>query len=160
MTAIADTAPGQLIRWHYLGDARGRTGVMTVARASYDHWFLNFIHVIAGVLWTGIDLFMGFVIGPIRRKALPARRAIIFRPVPLDAVPDADTLDHHRNHRPGTRQRARPPRCCLAAVRLGRGGARPGGSVTVQGVGLLLPTNLLVCIELRLPIPTLPRSAG
>jgi hypothetical protein len=34
---------------------------MTVAIASHDHWFLNFVHVTRGVLWIGIDLFMGFV---------------------------------------------------------------------------------------------------
>jgi hypothetical protein len=60
MTAIADTDPGQLIRWHYLGYAVLALGVMTLAIASHDHWFLNFVHVICGVLWTGIDLFMGF----------------------------------------------------------------------------------------------------
>ena len=45
--------------------------------------FLNFVHVICGVLWTGIDLFMGFVIGPILRKVgLSVRREIIVRLVP------------------------------------------------------------------------------
>ena len=83
MTAIADTGPGQLIRWHYLGYALVALGVMTMAIASHDHWFLNFVHVICGVLWTGIDLFMGFVIGPIlRRVSLSVRREIIVRLVP------------------------------------------------------------------------------
>jgi hypothetical protein len=83
MTAIADTGPGQLIRWHYLGYAVVALGVMTVAIVSHDHWFLNFVHVICGVLWTGIDLFMGFVIGPILRKVgLSVRREIIVRLVP------------------------------------------------------------------------------
>ena len=46
-------------------------------------WALNFVHVIAGVMWTGIDLFMGFVIGPILRAApFEARRAIITRLTP------------------------------------------------------------------------------
>ena len=58
MTAIADTGPGQLIRWHYLGYAVVALGVMTVAIVSHDHWFLNFVHVICGVLWTGIDLLL------------------------------------------------------------------------------------------------------
>ena len=83
MTAIADTGPGQLIRWHYLGYAVVALGVMTVAIVSHDHWFLNFVHVMCGVLWTGIDLFMGFVIGPILRKVgLSVRREIIVRLVP------------------------------------------------------------------------------
>ena len=83
MTAITDTGSGQLIRWHYLGYAVVALGVMTVAIVSHDHWFLNFVHVICGVLWTGIDLFMGFVIGPILRKVgLSVRREIIVRLVP------------------------------------------------------------------------------
>src|SRR5208282_5696498 len=89
MSTIADTAPapGQLIRWHYLGYAVLALGVMTVAIASHDHWFLNFVHVICGVLWTGIDLFMGFVIGPILRKVdLSVRREIILRLVPRTLV--------------------------------------------------------------------------
>jgi len=57
--------------------------MMTVAIVSHDHWFLNFVHVICGVLWTGIDLFMGFVIGPILCKVgLSVRREIIVRLVP------------------------------------------------------------------------------
>jgi hypothetical protein len=40
---------GQLIRWHYLGNAVLALGVMTFAIASHDHWFLNFVHVICGV---------------------------------------------------------------------------------------------------------------
>ena len=83
MTAISDTAPGPLIRWHYFGYAVLALGVMTVAIASHDHWFLNFVHVICGVLWTGIDLFMGFVIGPILRKVgMSVRREIMIRLVP------------------------------------------------------------------------------
>ncbi len=37
-------------------------------------WALDFIHVASGGLWTGIDLFVGFVIGPILGKMdIPAR---------------------------------------------------------------------------------------
>ncbi len=62
--AIADSAPGQVIRWHYFGYSAFALAVMTAAIMSHDRWFLNFVHVICGVLWTGIDLFMGFVVGP------------------------------------------------------------------------------------------------
>src|SRR5262249_29857667 len=58
-------------------------GVMTAAIVSRDHWFLNFVHVICGVMWTGIDLFMGFVVGPILRAVdVGVRREIILRLVP------------------------------------------------------------------------------
>ena len=135
MTAIADSTPGQLIRWHYLGYAVLAFGVMTVAIASHNHWFLNFVHVICGVLWTGIDLFMGFVIGPIMRKvSLSVRREIIVRLVPrtmglLDVPwPQFGWVA-----------------AALTLVVL----------MTIQGMGYLLPTNLRVCIQLRRPDPDL-----
>jgi hypothetical protein len=37
-------------------------------------WALDFFHVVGGGMWTALDLFMGFVIGPIMRKlSVPAR---------------------------------------------------------------------------------------
>ena len=37
-------------------------------------WALVFAHVVGGGLWTGIDLFVGFVVGPIMGKmSIPAR---------------------------------------------------------------------------------------
>ena len=37
-------------------------------------WGLDFFHVVGGGLWTGIDLFFGFVLGPILgRMSIPAR---------------------------------------------------------------------------------------
>ena len=44
------------------------------AIASNELWALNFFHVVGGGLWTGIDLFVGFVVGPIiGRMSIPAR---------------------------------------------------------------------------------------
>jgi len=40
---------------------------------------LNYVHVMAGVLWTGIDLFMGFVLGPVLRAMTPQQRAEVFK---------------------------------------------------------------------------------
>src|SRR6058998_2805770 len=37
-------------------------------------WALEFFHVAGGGMWTGIDLFVGFVVGPIiGRMSVPAR---------------------------------------------------------------------------------------
>lgn len=37
-------------------------------------WGLDFFHVVGGGMWTALDLFMGFVIGPIMRSlSVPAR---------------------------------------------------------------------------------------
>src|ERR1700688_4870616 len=83
MTAIADSGPGQIVRWHYFGYSALALAVMTGAIVSHERWFLNFVHVICGVMWTGIDLFMGFVMGPIlRRVDLSVRREIVGRPPP------------------------------------------------------------------------------
>jgi hypothetical protein len=42
-------------------------------------WPLDFLHVAGGGMWTGIDLFMGFVIGPIMRRLDPPVRAAVMR---------------------------------------------------------------------------------
>ena len=154
MTAIADTDPGQLIRWHYFGYAVLALAVMTVAIASHDHWFLNFVHVIRGVLWTGIDLFMGFVIGPILRKVgMSVRREIIVRLVPrtLFLMPTLSiitgTTGWFLAEDMGLLDVPWPQfgwvAAALALIVL----------MTIQGIGYLLPTNLRVCIQLRRPDP-------
>ena len=61
MTAIADTAAGPIVRWHYLGYSALALLVMTAAIASHERWFLNFVHVISGVLWIGLLYYFNFV---------------------------------------------------------------------------------------------------
>ena len=47
---------------------------LIVAVATNRLWALDFFHVVGGGLWTGIDLFLGFVIGPIiGTMSIPAR---------------------------------------------------------------------------------------
>ncbi len=117
-------------------------------------WALNFVHVMTGALWTGIDLFMGFVIGPILRAApFEARRAIITRLTPktLFLMPTlsistgtsgwflAQRLDFLNLPYPQFAWVA----AALAIVTI----------LTIQGLGYLLPTNLRVYLELRKPKP-------
>jgi len=40
---------------------------------------LNYVHVMTGVLWTGIDLFMGVVLGPVLGRMEPKDRAAVFK---------------------------------------------------------------------------------
>ncbi len=40
---------------------------------------LNYVHIMFGVLWTGIDLFMGFVLGPVLGGIEPKDRAGVFK---------------------------------------------------------------------------------
>jgi hypothetical protein len=49
-------------------------GGVIAAIATDKLWALDFFHVVGGGLWTGIDLFVGFVVGPIiGRMSIPAR---------------------------------------------------------------------------------------
>jgi len=52
--------------------------VMIVAIARHDIFLLNWIHVLSGALWTGADLFMGFILGPVLRMLdMRTRTALI-----------------------------------------------------------------------------------
>ena len=71
-----ETSEG-LIIWRYLWWALTAIAVMIAAIMAANLWLLNFIHVFSSLLWTGVDLFMGFVLGPIlRRVDLSVRREI------------------------------------------------------------------------------------
>jgi hypothetical protein len=117
-------------------------------------WALNFLHVMAGVLWTGIDLFMGFVIGPILRSLpLATRRAIICRLMPrmLFLMPTlaivTGTTGYFHARQIGFLDVGYPQFYWIAAA------LAIVTVLTVQGLGLLLPTNLLVYLEMRKPQP-------
>jgi hypothetical protein len=78
----AEEQPG-LIRWGYLRYVAAGFAVLAAAILLGNVFFLNFIHVMCGVMWTGIDVFVGFVLGPsLRQVDLPARRALSTRLLP------------------------------------------------------------------------------
>jgi hypothetical protein len=57
--------------------------LLIVAIAVNEKWPLMFLHVVAGAAWTIIDLFLGFVIGPILGKlSIPARVELTTRLMP------------------------------------------------------------------------------
>ena len=154
MTTITAEAPPSVIRWPYLGYALVAVGVMIVAITSHDRWFLNFMHVICGVMWTGIDLFMGFIVGPIlRRIDVTARREVIIRLVPktLFLMPTlaiiTGTTGWYLAKDLGLLDMAWPQYGWVAAA------LTLVTLMTIQGTGYLLPTNLRVCLELRKPNP-------
>ena len=128
--------------------------------ASDIPWALNFLHVMAGVLWTGIDLFMGFVIGPIMRSLpVPARRAMILRLMPrmLFLLPTlaiiTGTAGYFHARQMGFLDVDYPAYwwvfAALAIVAL----------LIVQGFGVLMPANLMVYFEMRKPQPDGARIA-
>ena len=86
------------------GDAPARLSIQIVPRAALPViavivagliitiagnwlWALVFYHVVGGGLWTAIDLFVGFVIGPILgRLSIPARAEFSARFMPMMVV--------------------------------------------------------------------------
>jgi hypothetical protein len=163
MTDTASTLPGDAIppirpaNLIWVGLA---LGVMVAAINSDETWFLNFVHVMAGVLWTGIDLFMGFVIGPIlRRVPLEARRAIVCRLMPrmLFLMPTlavvTGTAGWYLALARGYLDLPYPAfgwvAAALAIITV----------LTIQGTGVLLPINLTVYFELRKAAPDGARIA-
>jgi hypothetical protein len=127
---------------------------MVAAIAIGNLWLPNFVHVISGALWTGIDLFMGFVVGPILRVApFEARRAIISRLTPktLFIMPTLSiatgTSGWFLARQLGLLEVGYPQFWWTAAALV------IVTILTIQGLGYLLPTNLRVYLELRKPKP-------
>ena len=147
--ASAEDAPS-LIRLHYLWYAFAALGVMVAAIVSRNIWFLNWVHVMCGALWTGIDLFLGFVLGPILRNLdISARKHILLRLTPrtLFLLPTlaiiTGTAGWFLASDLGFMTLGWPDIAwvygALALVIV----------MTVLGVGYLLPVNLRVCFELQ-----------
>jgi hypothetical protein len=63
--ALTATTPPLLPLWHqFTWWTLAFPVAMIVAIARHDIFLLNWIHVLSGTLWTGADLFMGFILGP------------------------------------------------------------------------------------------------
>jgi hypothetical protein len=160
MTAAAIVAQATLFRWDYCAWAVVSLVAMTAVIVVDNLWLLNFVHVLSSLLWTGVDLYMGFVLGPIlRRLDLSVRRGIVSRLTPrtLFLMPAVSIIS-------GTTG-------WFLAVHLGYA-ALPWPAfgwvaaalilvtlMTILGLGFLTPVNVWVCVELQKPEPDLRRIA-
>ena len=113
--------------------------------------FLNYVHIMMGALWTGIDLFMGFVLGPVLGGMEPKDRANVFkRLIPrmtfLMPVLAAVTITSgiELAQRLGFSPHTDP--WLLAAMVI-------VVILTVQGFGMLLPNEIRVFRELLTDTP-------
>jgi hypothetical protein len=163
---LADTITGQSVRtaaplraWYLVASAAA-FAVMTAAILSSSLWFLNFVHVMTGALWTGIDLFMGFVVGPVLRSvSFETRRAIIGGLIPrtLILMPTlsivTSTAGWFLALRMGYLDLGYPEFlwviAALAIVTV----------LTLQGLGYLLPTNLRLYFEAQKAQPDAQKIA-
>jgi hypothetical protein len=53
-------------------------GALIYALNSESFTPLNYVHIMAGSLWTGIDLYLGFVLGPVLGRLDPGERVAVF----------------------------------------------------------------------------------
>ncbi len=158
MTTTFIAAPERLIHWDYACFALAAVFVMVAAIAIGDIWFLDFVHVFSSLLWTGIDLFMGFVLGPVlRRASLTVRRDIAQRLTPrtLFLMPTVSIIS-------GTTGWFLAVKLGYTALDWPAYGWVAAALVlvalmTIQGLGFLTPVNVMVCLELRKREPDLKK---
>ncbi len=123
---------------------------LVAAIATNRLWALDFFHVVSGGLWTAIDLFLGFVIGPILgQMSIPARiefskrlmpKMILLMPTLVIATLAAGwQLARHE----GTILSTSPVHGWVVASMI------IVGVMAVIAIGLLEPANLAVLFELR-----------
>jgi len=127
---------------------------LVVSIAGNWTWALDFYHVVGGGLWTGVDLFLGFVIGPtMRRLSIPARIELTTKLMPktLVILPTlvimtlASGFQLARIY--GFLDTSYPRHAWVVASMI------VVAIMAVTALGFLQPANLAVLFELRKPQP-------
>ncbi len=117
-------------------------------------WALDFYHVVGGGLWTGVDLFVGFVVGPIiGRMSIPARVefSVRFMPKMLLLMPTLVTMTLASGwqlaRHLGNLEAGYPHHAWLVASYI------VVGVMALVAIAILEPANLAVLFELKKPQP-------
>ncbi len=117
-------------------------------------WGLDFLHVAGGGMWTAVDLFMGFVIGPIMRSlSIPARIELTKRLMPkmLLIMPTLVTMTLGAGFQlaraNGMLDAAYPRHGWVVASMI------VVAIMAIVALALLQPANIAVLFELRKPQP-------
>jgi hypothetical protein len=150
MTVVAAETSEGLIRWRYLPWALAVLAAMIAVIVAGNIWLLDFVHVFSSLLWTGVDLFMGFVLGPIlRRVDLSVRREIVRRLTPrtLFLMPTVSIVS-------GTTGWFLAVALGYTALDWPAYGWVAAALIlvtlmTIQGLGFLTPVNVYVCLQLQ-----------
>jgi hypothetical protein len=127
---------------------------LIVAIAANKVWPLMFLHVTGGAAWTILDLFLGFVLGPILgRLSIPARVELVTRLMPkmLIILPTIVTValaaGWQLGNKLGDVVSQYPDHGWVVASYI------VVGVMAVVALGLLEPANIAVLIELKKPQP-------
>jgi hypothetical protein len=125
-----------------------------VGIAVNELWPLEFLHVVGGAAWTVIDLFLGFVIGPIMGKlSIPARVEFTTRLMPkmVLIMPTVVTVTLAAGWQLATKlgntQTSYALHGWIVASYI------VVGVMAVIALGLLEPANIAVLVELKKPKP-------
>ena len=123
---------------------------LIISIAYNSRWALDFYHVTGGGLWTAIDLFVGFVVGPIMGKmSVPARIEFSskFMPKMLVIMPTLVTMTlgagFQLARRLGNLSLGAPAHGWLVASFI------VVGVMTLVALGVLEPANIAVLVELK-----------
>lgn len=106
---------------------------------------LNYVHIMTGALWSGIDLFMGFVLGPVLGRMDTKERAVVFKHLMpkmtfLMPVLAGVTVTAGLQLTQRLGWSLVNPRILIAFVIT--------GILTVQGFGIILPNEIRIFREL------------
>ena len=133
-------------------------GALILAIVTANLLLLNYVHVFTSILWTGTDIFMAFLLGPILRNvSLSTRKEVIswLMPKMVFYMPTVasvtTTAGYFLASKMGLITLESPVVYWIITVLI---------IVTVmliQGLGILLPTNIRVYHELRKKEPNMTR---
>lgn len=131
---------------------------VVVAIISANLLLLNYIHVFTAILWTGTDIFMAFLLGPVLRNvSLATRKEVIswLMPKMVFFMPTVaavtTTAGYFLASRMGLITLDPPVVYWISAVLV------IVSIMFIQGLGILLPTNLRVYFEMRKNKPDMSR---
>jgi uncharacterized membrane protein len=133
-------------------------GSLIAAIVTANFLLLNYVHVFTSILWTGTDIFMAFLLGPVLRNvSLSTRREVIswLMPKMVFYMPTVSAVTTTAGY--------------FLALRLGLISLHPPvvywifavlvivTAMFIQGLGILLPTNLRIYFELRKDEPDMTK---
>ena len=133
-------------------------GALIVAILTANFLLLNYVHVFTSMLWTGTDIFMAFLLGPILRGvSLSTRKEVIswLMPKMVFYMPTVASVTTTAGYFLASKMDLitlqTPVLYWITAVLI------IVVAMLIQGLGILLPTNLRVYYELRKSEPDMAR---
>ena len=131
---------------------------LVVAILSANLLLLNYIHVFTAILWTGTDIFMAFLLGPVLRNvSLSTRKEVIswLMPKMVFYMPTVaavtTTAGYFLASKMGLITLNPPVVYWISGVLV------IVSIMFIQGLGILLPTNLRIYFEMRKNKPDISR---